>query len=71
MKLLEAKQAKDFADTDIEYRIKRIASLQLSLKEEQDAQNTTKSVDNFANHNANSIRESFSSRDIARNSVSS
>lgn len=42
LKLLEAKQAKDYADTDIEYRNKRIASLMLSLKDEQDAQTTTK-----------------------------
>lgn len=35
MKLLEAKQAKDFADTDIAYREKRIASLLQSLKEEK------------------------------------
>jgi hypothetical protein len=35
LKLMEAKQAKDFADTDIDYRERRIASLKNSLKEEQ------------------------------------
>ena len=67
MKLLEAKQAKDFADTDIEYRTKRIASLMQSLKEEKDAQNTISDT-NIAE--PNSFRESLSAWDIARGAVS-
>jgi hypothetical protein len=71
MKLLEAKQAKDFADTDIEYRNKRIASLLLSLKDEQDAQNTNSSNDSFASRNAEHSKATQSSWDIARGTVSS
>lgn len=69
LKLLEAKQAKDFADTDIAYREKRIASLYQSLKEEQDEQNSN-SIATIAEQYIDSKRaQPGSSWDIARNSV--
>jgi hypothetical protein len=71
MKLLEAKQAKDFADTDIEYRNKRIASLMLSLKEEQDAQTNIIATDSTDIHNALFGKRPQSSWDITRASVPS
>ena len=49
LKLLEAKQAVEYAQTDLEYRKIRIASLLQSLKEETDAQNqinTTSAITN-------------------------
>jgi hypothetical protein len=71
LKLLEAKQAKDFADTDIAYREKRIASLMQSLKEEKDAQ-TLDSNAAIAEQYIDSKRaKPGSAWDIARSSVSS
>ena len=69
MKLLEAKQAKDFADTDIEYRNKRIASLLLSLKDEQDAQTNFSTTDGVRGVRTESSKDTISSWDLGRASV--
>ena len=68
LKLLEAKQAKDYADTDIEYRNKRIASLMLSLKDEQDAQ-TTNANNSFTIRNAQHVRGHDYSKTVSGTTV--
>ena len=70
MKLLEAKQAKDFADTDIGYREKRLQSLYQSLKEEEIEEN----ININPAITINKFRDSetkLSSHAITRNSVPS